>query len=52
MMKTRKILAGIVAPLAILACSAHPEPIIDERGVDMVAYEADLESLLKNPKVL
>lgn len=27
----------------VAACSAHPEPIIDPRGVNMDAYAADLE---------
>ena len=32
-----------IALAALTACSAHPEPIIDERGVNMSAYAADLE---------
>jgi outer membrane lipoprotein SlyB len=32
------------AALMILsACSAYPDPIIDERGVNMVSYDADRE---------
>ena len=29
--------------IVICGCSAHPEPIIDSAGVNMAAYEADLE---------
>jgi hypothetical protein len=32
---------AFVSVLAV-ACAAHPEPIIDTRGVDMAIYEADL----------
>ena len=32
--------AGSIAVLA--ACASHPDPIIDERGVDMVKYQQDL----------
>jgi hypothetical protein len=29
--------------MLLAACSAHPDPIIDERGVNMVNYQADLQ---------
>lgn len=35
------ILPGMFVLLT--ACSAHPDPIIDERGVNMVNYQADLQ---------
>ena len=36
----------VLCPLAIAlftACAAHPDPIIDERGVNMASYRADLQ---------
>lgn len=40
MSKTALILLGV----AVLSnCVAHPEPIIDKRGVNMSTYAADLE---------
>lgn len=33
----------LVAATLLAACSAHPDPIIDERGVNMVNYQADLQ---------
>jgi hypothetical protein len=41
-----KLIVSGLGPLvlvAVTACSAHPDPIIDERGVNMVSYNADLE---------
>jgi len=36
--------ATVVVSLSLLAgCSAHPQPIIDQRGVNMDLYAADLE---------
>ena len=32
-----------ICALWLCGCTAHPEPIIDTRGVNMAAYEADLE---------
>ena len=29
--------------MLLTACSAHPDPIIDQRGVNMVNYQADLQ---------
>ena len=31
-----------LAVVAISACSSHPEPIVDTKGVDMSVYDADL----------
>ncbi|MDH4313649.1 MAG: glycine zipper family protein [Gammaproteobacteria bacterium] len=33
---------GLLAALILAACSSHPEPIVDTKGVDMSLYEADL----------
>ena len=33
----------LVAATVLTACAAHPDPIIDERGVNMVNYQADLQ---------
>ena len=33
----------IAATLALAGCAAHPEPIIDTKGVNMAQYEQDLE---------
>jgi len=39
-----KVMATVGTALAVLAgCAAHPEPIIDTKGVDMSRYETDLE---------
>lgn len=40
-MKEMAIGAMVLAGLA--GCAAHPEPIIDTKGVNMAAYETDLE---------
>jgi hypothetical protein len=32
----------ILLIFTICGCAAHPEPIIDTRGVDMVRYEGDM----------
>ena len=33
----------IVLPIwIIIGCAAHPEPIVDTQGLDMVAYQQDL----------
>jgi len=37
------LIYGSTLSLALGGCSAHPEPIIDTVGVNMAAYEADLE---------
>lgn len=37
------LLGGIAISVVVAACSAHPEPIIDPTGVDMQAYQADLD---------
>jgi outer membrane lipoprotein SlyB len=34
--------AAILLACAIGACASHPDPIIDTKGVNMVAYEQDL----------
>ncbi len=40
---SRTTVLTLTATLAVLAgCASHPEPIIDERGVDMAKYQADL----------
>ena len=31
-----------LALVALAACSSHPEPIVDTKGVDMSVYDADL----------
>lgn len=36
-------LAAAVLFAAVAGCTAHPEPIIDPQGVNMGAYQADLE---------
>lgn len=36
------LLAGIMAAITIAGCSAHPEPIVDTKGVDLSAYATDL----------
>lgn len=33
----------MIVVAAVAGCTAHPEPIIDPYGVNMVAYQADLE---------
>ncbi len=41
-----KLIATGLCPAMLMllsACSAYPDPIIDERGVNMVSYDADLE---------
>ena len=41
-----KLLVTCLSPAMLMllaACSAHPDPIIDERGVNMVNYHADLQ---------
>lgn len=41
-MKKGKITLATILALALLAgCSSHPEPIIDMKGVDPVAMQAD-----------
>ena len=32
----------LILAFGIAACSSHPDPIIDTKGVDMQAYEQDL----------
>lgn len=32
----------ILLSTAAIGCAAHPEPIVDTRGVDMVRYESDM----------
>ena len=39
----RNFSLATISLVMIGACSAHPEPIIDERGVNMDIYAADLE---------
>lgn len=44
-MTPRRKLQGYAIALAatlITACASHPDPIIDQKGVDMVKYEKDL----------
>lgn len=37
-------LVGVIpACVIVAACTAHPQPIIDTAGVDMGAYQADLD---------
>jgi hypothetical protein len=36
-------IGGAVLIMGIAGCTAHPEPIIDPQGVNMVAYQADLQ---------
>ena len=41
-----RLIVSCLIPLVLVqmtACSAYPDPIIDERGVNMVRYTADLE---------
>jgi len=38
-----KTIAQIAATLLIAACAAHPDPIIDMKGVDLDQYEEDWE---------
>ena len=33
----------LVAATVLTACAAHPDPIIDQRGVNMGNYQADLQ---------
>jgi len=41
-MKHRKLsLTSLVAVFAIAACSSHPDPIIDMKGVDPILMQAD-----------
>jgi hypothetical protein len=42
---TGKLLGSLASAAAIgmSACSAHPEPIVDTKGMDRSAYESDLE---------
>ncbi len=37
----RRILLTLIS-IAVASCTAHPEPIIDTKGVDMVRYESDM----------
>lgn len=37
-----RALAAMALVAATAGCTAHPEPIIDPQGVNMVAYETDL----------
>jgi hypothetical protein len=37
-----KMLLGSLSIFGLAACSAHPDPIIDTRGVSMTQYEEDL----------
>lgn len=32
----------VLASLVLTACASHPDPIIDQRGVNMAQYEKDL----------
>jgi hypothetical protein len=41
MNKGRFSIATLLVPLLVAACSSHPEPIIDMKGVDPVAMQAD-----------
>ena len=43
MKKIKTFGLSAISLIIISACSAHPEPIIDERGVNMGTYAADLE---------
>lgn len=43
MTKTDTFCFLMISVIVLSACSAHPEPIIDERGVNMNIYTADLE---------
>lgn len=36
------LLPVCLAVVAVSACSSHPEPIVDTKGVDMSVYDADL----------
>ena len=38
----RRLIMPALAALALSGCAAHPDPIIDERGVNMAQYEKDL----------
>lgn len=42
MKKLNSLVAAVLVLVLAVACAAHPEPIIDTRGVDMAAYEVDL----------
>ncbi|MEM7610629.1 MAG: glycine zipper family protein [Pseudomonadota bacterium] len=41
---SRRLVAACAAALALVlgGCAAHPDPIIDTKGVDMVKFEQDL----------
>lgn len=42
-MKAQKTLVlGTLSFVLVCGCAAHPEPIVDTKGVDMSVYEADL----------
>jgi hypothetical protein len=41
MINEKKTVAAIFFALNVAACSSHPEPIIDMKGVDPVAMRAD-----------
>ncbi len=43
MSKIYLLLAHAGMATMLLACAAHPDPIIDRRGVNMDSYRADLE---------
>jgi hypothetical protein len=38
-----KAVIGLLVLGGLSGCSAHPEPIVDTKGVDMSRYETDLE---------
>ena len=40
---TSTIYPVILSLITVAACSAHPEPIIDQRGVNMSTYQMDLD---------
>ncbi len=40
---TNRVATGLLVLAGLAGCSAHPEPIIDSKGVDMSRYQTDLE---------
>lgn len=38
----KQLLTACLALVAVAACSSHPEPIVDTKGVDMSVYDIDL----------
>lgn len=41
-LSTKGMVIGGLVLAGLTGCAAHPEPIVDTKGVDMSAYETDL----------